>query len=351
MQTKTLFQPGEGGYSAFRIPSIIVLPSGRILAFCEGRMHGLQDWGTIHIVMKYSDDNGRTFSPLSLVTQNGEHTIGNPCPVYDRDTKLLHLLLNGNRADGGEALILKGQAPRTVLHVQSADEGRTWSSLQDISKETRKANWTWYAIGPCHGIQLRSGRLLLACNHAVQQPEKECSGPYTAHCIYSDDHGKSWQIGEDVTENTNECALAQLQDGRIYINMRSYHGKSCRAIAYSSDEGLSWQDFRLDRALPDPICQGSVLFCEVLWNRKHMLLCSNVPQTQERRNLAIHISEDSGQTWTRSLLLHEGPAAYSDMAQQSQHTLLCIYECGAEQPYEEIRLAFIEASDFEKNEL
>ena len=47
MKRQTLFARGDGGYSAFRIPTILTLSSGRVLVFCEGRRDGLGDSGRI----------------------------------------------------------------------------------------------------------------------------------------------------------------------------------------------------------------------------------------------------------------------------------------------------------------
>ena len=108
-------------------------------------------------------------------------------------------------------------------------------------------------------MQLKSGRLLIPCNHAVLKNDEAASGPYISHAIFSDDGGQSWYMGEDVGEYTNECTLGELPGGDVYINMRSYRGQGCRAVARSHNQGQSWQDVRLDEQLIEPVCQGSAL--------------------------------------------------------------------------------------------
>ena len=57
-----------------------------------------------------------------------------------------------------------------------------------------------------------------------------------SHVIYSDDHGKSWQIGGTVADDkTNECQVVELDDGTLLLNMRSHHGRNRRAVATSRD--------------------------------------------------------------------------------------------------------------------
>ena len=332
MQVQRLYETGNGPYWGYRIPSLITLPTGRVIAFSEARLAGIADNGTIDIVARVSDDGGNTFGPIFLAARYGENTLNNPAPVYDRDTGVLWLLLNGNLKDDGEAKVLHEGAGRTVVCASSADGGLTWSPLSDLTPQVKRPDWTWYAMGPCHGAQLKSGRLIVPCNHAVKKPEGG-SGPYISHVIYSDDHGKTWQIGGDVGENTNECSLAQLPDGRLYINMRSYHGKGVRAAAWSEDEGASWHDLRLDAQLPDPVCQGSVLWAN------GVLYFSNAADAHEREKLTIRKSTDGGVTWSAGTVIRPGPAAYSDLAPLPDGRIACLFESGEKDAYEGIFLA------------
>ena len=340
MEKQILFASGEGGYLSYRIPAVIALPGGRVIAFCEGRVGGMCDYGTIHVLARMSEDGGRTFGPQFILAQDGENTVGNPAPVYDRETGAVRLLLNGNLKDGGEDEILRGKAPRTVLETVSTDGGKNWSPLRDLTADVKKKDWTWYAMGPGHAIQLRSGRLLVPCNHAVLG-ERETSGPYVSHAIYSDDHGKTWNLGADVGAFTNECSLAQLPDERVYMNMRSYHGKGCRAIAYSADGGQTWGALRLDEALPDPVCQGSVLYVQ----EADKLAFSNAADASRRTKLTLRLSADGGESWTQSVTIHDGPAAYSDIAALPNGKIGCLYECGEDQPYERIEWTILDMQE------
>lgn len=321
MKKQALFVAGEGGYPSYRIPAVITLPGNRVVAFCEGRLGGLSDYGTIHIVARISTDGGETFGKQFLVASDGENTVGNPCPVYDRDTGAIHLLLNGNLKEGGEHDILQGKAPRTVLYTRSMDGGETWAPLRDLTADVKKPTWTWYAMGPCHAQQLKDGRILIPCNHAVL-PSEENFGNYISHAIYSDDHGETWKLGADVGPRTNECSLTQLADGRVYMNMRSYHGEGCRAVAYSNDGGETWGDVKLERALPDPVCQGNVLA------DGDRLLFSNAASPDKRERMTLRTSNDMGETWSEGVVIHAGPAAYSDVTVLPDGRVACFYECG-----------------------
>src|SRR5262249_39520546 len=130
---------------------------------------------------------------------------------------------------------------------------------------------------------------------------------YGSHVIFSDDHGASWKLGGIVGDYTNECQAAELADGNVLINMRSYHGQNRRAVATSRDGGVSWSEVILDRALVEPVCQASLLRYP---SGKRPLLFSN-PASMQREKLTARASFDDWKTWAAAKGPHAGPAAFS----------------------------------------
>ena len=134
----------------------------------------------------------------------GAATVGNPTAVYDSHTGTVWLLLCSNFKDDAEWMIhaREGKESRRVWATSSQDLGKTWAKPREITPTVKQSSWTWYATGPGLGVQLASGRLVIPANHAEDVPEYEA--PYlvdrrrsrmVAHCIYSDDHGKTWRLG------------------------------------------------------------------------------------------------------------------------------------------------------------
>lgn len=330
-ETTTVYTSGTEGYHTFRIPAILATP-GHLLAFAEGRVSGGGDSGDIDLVLKRSTDGGSTWSDLSVVAHQKGYTCGNPAPVWDRETGDVILLLTKNPADAHERDILTGEdPPRTVWVTRSSDEGASWSTPEDISASTRREGWRWYATGPCHGIQLQSGRLVIPANHSTSPDHKD----WFSHVIYSDDHGKTWAIGGVHQGYTNESTVAELDDGRIYQNMRSYKKENRRRVSYSQDGGLSWTDDRTDETLVEPVCQASVLTHPLPDTNGTTLFFSN-PASTKRERMTVRQSQDGGQTWATSWLLYEGPSAYSDLAPLPDGRIGCLYERGEKGPYESI---------------
>lgn len=328
-----LFTSGQEGYHTFRIPALAVTTQGTLLAFAEGRKAGRGDAGEIDLVLKRSLDNGVTWQPLQIVVTEPGMTCGNPCPVVDQATGVIWLPFCKNLADGNEDLITQGKAPRTVWLTHSHDDGVTWATPYEITADVKDPSWTWYATGPTHGIQLRSGRLVIPCDHIVGQHFDRQRDPYHSHVIYSDDHGASWHIGGSVDVGTNECALVETADGALYINCRNYVGEKRRAVAWSVDQGATFTEFRWDETLIEPICQASL----VRYDAKHILFAN--PASTTREKLTVRLSADDGQSWPVAKMLYSGPAAYSDLAVLPDLTICCLYEQGDAHPYERLTLA------------
>jgi sialidase-1 len=331
-----LFVAGTQGYHTFRIPALLATPKGTLLAFCEGRKNSRSDTGKIDVLLRRSTDGGKTWLRLQVVADDGANTVGNPCPVVERSTGTIWLLLTHNLGSDSERGIRAGtsKGTRSVWLTRSSDEGATWTKPIDITRAVKDPKWTWYATGPGVGIQLRSGRLVIPCDHTEAKTLVNRS-----HIIYSDNRGATWKLGGVLGEKTNECQVVERGDGSLLLNMRSYHGKNRRAVATSKDGGLTWSKVTLDDHLIEPVCQASLIrYPGDNKERKSLLLFSN-PASTKREKMTVRSSRDEGQTWPASRLLHEGPAAYSCLAILKDGQGACLYERGRKSAYEKITLA------------
>ncbi len=329
-----VFISGQEGYHTFRIPAIVCAKQGTLLAFCEGRRDGQGDSGQIDLVLKRSTDQGATWSALQVVCHAEGYTTGNPAPIVERAGGEIVLPFTRNRSEDKESQIMTGEdPPRTVWVMRSADEGRTWSVPADISASVRQPDWRWYATGPGHGIQLANGMLMAACDHSISAPAKMMY----SHVIYSEDAGVTWKLGGSAEEKTDESTVVELKDGRLYLNMRTYRGTGCRAVAFSDDKGKTWQPTQNDEALVEPVCQGSCIGYDTR-DGKRFVLFSN-PAGKKREKMTVRISQDDCQTWPAAKELHAGPSAYSDLVVLPDGTMGCLYERGEKGAYERITFA------------
>ena len=339
-----VFRSDTDGYHTYRIPAIIVSKEGTVLAFCEGRKKGRSDTGDIDLVLKRSFDNGRTWQPMKIIWDDGENVCGNPCPVVDRETGVIWLLLTHNLGHDSEKEIVAGTSTgsRTVWVMKSADDGETWSEPVEITDTTKQPGWTWYATGPRVGIQLTSGRLIIPCDHRVRiskaddgQDDYSKSPGVGSHVFFSDDHGATWELGGFVRPQTNECQVVECADGSLLLNMRNYSGNNRRAIATSRDGGITWSEVSYDDTLIEPVCQAGLLRYS---KKKNRILFSN-PAATERVKMTVRLSYDDCKTWPVKKLIYSGYSAYSCLTVLSDRKIGCLYERGSENAYELITLA------------
>ncbi len=315
---------------------MVVTNKGTILAFCEGRKRSASDTGDIDLLLRRSTDNGKTWGPLQTIRDDRENVCGNPCPVVDRKTGTIWLLSTWNLGTDQEWKIVAGKSKdtRRVFITSSNDDGLTWALPKDITSDVKKAGWTWYATGPGNGIQLEKpkhkGRLIIPCDHIEAESKK-----YYSHIIYSDDHGLSWQLGGRTPEDmVNECAVVELDNGDLMLNMRNYdRAKTNRAVSISNDAGRTWSNITHDHVLIEPICQASIIK-----HNKHILF-SNPASTDHRIKMTVRASTDSGKTWPMSKLIHPGPSAYSSLTTLMDSYIGLLYEKGKTHPYEKITFA------------
>lgn len=83
-KTTDIFQKGQDGYACFRIPAIVKSKNGTLLAFAEARKNSCSDTGNIDLVLKRSEDGGKTWSSTITIWDDGDNVCGNPAPVLYR---------------------------------------------------------------------------------------------------------------------------------------------------------------------------------------------------------------------------------------------------------------------------
>lgn len=331
MDEQVLFQAGTGGYHTFRIPVLTVTCAGTVLAFCEGRRHDCSDSGDIDLLLRRSIDGGCNWQPVQVVWDAGADTIGNPCPVVDRATGAIWLTCCRNN--------------ERVYVLNSEDDGQRWSAPVDITAAVKHPEWGPIGTGPVHGVQLRSGRLLVPC--WCMRPGWRRPGH--SFCIYSDDGGMGWTAGEIVpgVDWGDECVPVETDDDVLYLSIRSGNQPAeppLRAYAWSRDGGHAWSPVQWHADLPEPAsCQGSVIRYPAAGDMgRGPLLCTN-PGGPERERLTLRMSRNDGRSWGPGRVLWPGPSAYSDLAVLADGTALCLYERGTASPYESIALTHLPA--------
>ncbi|MCC6289801.1 MAG: exo-alpha-sialidase [Chitinophagaceae bacterium] len=323
-----VFESGKEGHNTYRIPAIIQTTSQRLLAFCEGRVDGGGDFGNIDIVMKYSDDNGKTWSALKTIVDMDSLQAGNPAPVVDLTDVAYpagRIFLFYNTGNNHENEVRKGNGLREVWYTTSTDNGITWTEPVNITTQVHRPNqpqvnaayhfaedWRSYANTPGHAVQFdkgkHKGRIFVAANHSTGNPQPKFAD-YNAHGFYTDDHGKTFKLSTSVNiPGSNESTAALLGNGVLIMNSRNQQGDiKRRIVSYSSNGGASWDTSYFDYSLPDPVNEGSILTI-----KNNTIAFCNAADTAKRDNLTLRISKDGGKKWSKAYTVDKSAAGYKD---------------------------------------
>lgn len=349
----TVFSSGTEGHATYRIPAIIDLPNGDLLAFAEGRVHGSNDFGDINIVAKRSRDKGITWDALQTVVDADSLQAGNPAPMVDLTDPAYpkgRIILFYNTGNNHESEVRKGNGLREVWYIASTDNGYSWGKPVNITTHTHRPkqpginpaynfteDWRSYANTPGHALQFTKGqykgRIFVAANHSAGAPQIN-SGDYKAHGFYTDDHCETFRIGATVDRaGSNESMAAVLGNGKLMMNSRNQQADTmARIVSVSSNGGASWDTTYVDGALPDPICQGSILTIGSRKGKAIVAFC-NAASKLHRDSLTLRISYDDGRNWKKSYLLDKAAAkkeedatAYSDLVKLSDNEIGILYE-------------------------
>ena len=305
-----------------RIPKITVAADGSILAFTQscGRL-------------RRSQDGGASWGPVQELESGGSN-----------------VLVDGSTGD--ILLVL----PSSSALWRSRDHGKTWNR-EDLAVLPNGfghgAPGNSPAAGNCSegGITLQhgahEGRLLMPVR--VQPPAGDNAQENWAYnyntSMYSDDGGKTWQVGEPVQSGTGEGVLAELSDGRIYYNSRCHMAVDHRRlVSWSHDGGHRWVDWQACDTLrevgepyyfkygsrPSYGCNaGLVRLPPAATDNKDVLIFSTPDNPGGTRvRMTVWASFDGAQTWSMKRLVYGGPSAYSSLTADETGNIYLLFEAG-----------------------
>ena len=362
---KVVFRKNEAGTygnSNSRIPTLLVLPSGTLLAFADRRYEksgdiGNDDTTKVEVWCKRSEDNGDTWKdPVRVTPQTSglKTSYGDAGVVYDKTSgHILALVIGQNGLWYG--------TPEDSSHiwvVRSTDEGRTWEAPVDIThfifgkdcQDPVRKNWGAGFVASGNGTQLSSGRLIFSIAvRTTSVADGKKSGQTQNFALFSDDGGYTWQLSDNsptangqkgesgLTGYGDEAKITELSDGRLYMQIRPNNSPTWeRNISYSYDQGKTWTDAVADAQLPSSASNGDLMYYTSTtagWD-KDRLLCAfdtqpyngtnnmnkvlgfngqELGKVVANKNLgypAFFISYDDGKTW-QGRIWHEGSSAYS----------------------------------------
>ena len=284
-----------------RYPNVVVTIQGTVLAV----------WGNDGVVVRRSEDGGKTWGSAISVSKKGYHGGGTTVDTTSGDILVF---------------VEERQPPAPLKVYRSQDDGMSWQIQKTTIEKGQNGNTPSMHMNE-HGITLRHGRyrgrlIRPSRYYGPKGGEAEWPLQYT-NAVYSDDGGRSWKTSKPFPENgTGEAALIELSDGRIYYNSRVHWSKrprnKRRREAWSDDGGVTWEKWKIIDALPDGD-QGRTYGCMGGLTRlpakdRDTLIFSNLDtDAQHRERVTVWASFDGGKTWPIKRLIDAGRSGYSSL--------------------------------------
>ena len=338
---RDVYVAGRDGFPAIRIPALVVTKTGTLLAFAEARKAPKRDQAGNEIILKRSQDLGKTWNSARVIAEDGANSLNNPTAVMEHASGRVWLMYQRIPAH------LTETSPQTETGfdgtnvyrnflIWSDDDGGTWSQPLEVTRSTKHPTGaTTIASGPGIGIQLKrgphAGRVIIPFNE----------GPFWQwqnFAVFSDDRGATWHCGENapgaiITDakgrrrsQVNEVQMVELADGSVRLNSRQFAGAKVRKTAVSHDGGATWSPVLDAPELRDPSCMASILRLTFPGQGSKSRILYSGPDSLKRENGTIHISYDEGLTWPVKKVLFPGSFAYSVLAVLPDGTIGCLFE-------------------------
>ena len=234
---------------SYRIPAIGKTQTGRLIAVSDYRYSlddiGRYNYGTatpgIDLVMRYSDDNGKTWSDTKTIAKGSCIRNTDDCAYGDAaiavvGEKVLVMAAAGDVMFGNGSATAHNRAVR----VFSEDNGVTWTK-QDISETLFLGDDATIKNG--YTAFFGSGRLAVDENYngtgkariygALLLKKASGTGNYV---IYSDDLGLTWNIlggSQNPIASQDEPKVEILPSGQILLSIRRGGGRQFNVFTYT----------------------------------------------------------------------------------------------------------------------
>ncbi|XP_072016584.1 sialidase-3-like isoform X2 [Amphiura filiformis] len=399
-EAEVLFYQDMKGYNTSRIPAL-VYHHDMFFAFAEGRRETFEDIGEMDIILRRGrrKDWKVAWGPVQIIARQSGYRMMSPQATIDTVVDMILLVYNVHPSHVNFFDELVDETFTTkLMAIKSFDLGLTWTEPQDLTHSIQliKPRASLYGPGPGHGIQMKSGRLIVPgrfwsrVTDSKQIAFKNGTFPQS-NVIYSDDHGNTWHPGGSLgyREDTNGIAIFSSEsivvelDNKLCINARTLHPDQPRILSFSNDKGASFGTPKLEGSLEEPGyyindtafwtnhtntlqgpflledkitspafvggCQASMIGFtapQPLSPSNTWVVFSNPASFKTRRNMAVKISKDGCRTWSKPWVIHANASAYSDLAYFEtwdsdagvySPNIAILYEAGKENSYESIQ--------------
>jgi len=368
-------QPNKDGIKSYRIPALLKTDKGTLIAGTDERRLHHSDWGDIGMVIRRSEDNGKTWGDRVTITnlrdnpKASDPSIGSPVNIdmtltQDPETKRIFAIYDmfpegkgifGMSSQKEEAYKEINGKTYQLLYREGEQEAYTIRENGTVYTPDGKATDYRVVVEPVKpaysdkgdlykGDQLL-GNIYFTTNKT--SPFRIAKDSYL-WMSYSDDDGKTWSAPQDITPMVKADWMKFLgvgpgvgitlrtgpHKGRIvvpvYTTNRANHlnGSQSSRIIYSDDHGKTWHmggGVNDNRTLYD----GTVVDSSTMSNYYAQNTEASVVQLNNgdlklfmrglTEDLQVATSHDGGLTWDNNVERYDVPDVYVQMA--ATHTV------------------------------
>lgn len=368
-------QPNKDGIKSYRIPALLKTDKGTLIAGADERRLHSSDWGDIGMVIRRSEDNGKTWGDRVTITnlrdnpRASDPSIGSPVNIdmtltQDPETKRIFAIYDmfpegkgifGMSSQKEEAYKEINGKTYQLLYREGEQEAYTIRENGTVYTPDGKATDYRVVVDPVKpaysdkgdlykGDQLL-GNIYFTTNKT--SPFRIAKDSYL-WMSYSDDDGKTWSAPQDITPMVKADWMKFLgvgpgvgitlrtgpHKGRIvvpvYTTNRANHlnGSQSSRIIYSDDHGKTWHmggGVNDNRTLYD----GTVVDSSTMSNYYAQNTEASVVQLNNgdlklfmrglTEDLQVATSHDGGLTWDNNVERYDVPDVYVQMA--ATHTV------------------------------
>lgn len=318
--------------------SVVQLHDGSLLLM-YGQFEGPGDFDCTSLIERRSHDGGVTWSAPRVLRTT---------PDGAMNIMSVSLLRLGSGRVACVYLCQDSETASRVMFMTADADAQQWTEPRAISGAG------YYVVNNDRLIQLTTGRLLIPFARDIEGPGRSACG-----CLWSEDEGRSWQVGQQIRidkhhilppraidpNNTDavqaiaegdvhcqEPGVIELADGRVMMWSRSTGGFCYRA--YSSDGGKTWNSFRAIAEFNTPCSPQSI---RRLHGARRLVMLLNDrgpiayghPDFYLRRPLVIGVSDDDGATWRAHGLLEPETVVsncYYSICEHGENVVFTYYE-------------------------
>lgn len=330
--------PADDSHDSYRIPAMVVTRRGSILAACDRRYGNDYDLGNhrIDVVLRRSTNNGRTWSkPLTIAAGDGQTDYGfgygDPALVETRTGRIICLMAAGSTSFWygmkHVAMTYSDDDGKTWSPVRDI----TTTAFTDMVKGTHNAPgvfsfFTTSGKGLCvERGGSEAGRVMFLVDCKVDNAQS----PETNFMLYSDDNGDTWTLGPDVVyANANEAKLEQMNDGSLIASVRQSGNRGFNRASYDPATGTTvWGQQYSEQALWQAVGHNEdILYYSRSTKGQPDIMLHTLAPTSWHRDIRLFMSADEAKTWNEVMRIQPNGSRYATMARLKNGDVAILFE-------------------------